>query len=480
MIEYEPTIGIETHAQLLTASKMFCGCSTDYTLAPPNSLVCPVCLGMPGSLPVINQQAVEYVIMTGLAFHCQIADFSKFDRKNYNYPDLVKGYQISQYDLPICRNGWIDIQVDDHASHIGIQRIHLEEDVGKLVHVHGQSLIDFNRSGIPLMEIVTAPDFCTVEEVREYAVYLRQLLRYLGVNSGNMEEGALRIEANVSIHPVGTTAKGTLVELKNLNSFRALLHSVEYEIKRQTQVLNDGGSVRRETRGWDEAKEVTVSQRVKEHAEDYRYFPEPDLPPLEISRAWVQQIEAKMAELPEARRLRFMSQYELTPYDADLLTEERAVADYFERAVAVGQSQDVTPKAIANWITGDVFHLLHSTNEEISACKIAPEQIPELVLLVNQNVITAATARRVLEAMFHSGGMARDIVREKGLAQISDHVKLAHVIDEVIAANPDAVSDFRNGKDTVLRFLIGQVMRATMGKANPNLATEMLKNKLNQ
>jgi aspartyl-tRNA(Asn)/glutamyl-tRNA(Gln) amidotransferase subunit B len=435
---------------------------------------------MPGSLPVINRQAVEYVIMTGLAFHCQIAEFSKFDRKNYNYPDLVKGYQISQYDLPICHDGWMNVQVGDQVTCIGIQRVHLEEDVGKLMHERGQSLIDFNRSGVSLMEIVTAPDFRSAEEVREYAVYLRRLLRYLGVNSGNMEEGALRIEANVSIHPVGTTTKGSLVELKNLNSFRAVFRSVEYEIRRQTQVLNAGGSVRRETRGWDEAKEVTVVQRSKEHAEDYRYFPEPDLPPLAISRGWVQQIEATMTELPDVRRRRFISQYELTPYDAGLLTEERALADYFERAVAAGTSKGVSPKASANWITGDLFHLLHAVNTEISASKVPPEQIPELVLLVSNKAITTSTARHVLKVMFETGETARDIVLQENLVQISDQNGLASVIDEVIAANPDAVVELRAGKDTVLRFLIGQVMRATKGKADPNVATAVLKKRLRE
>jgi aspartyl-tRNA(Asn)/glutamyl-tRNA(Gln) amidotransferase subunit B len=477
-MEYEPTIGLEAHAQLLTASKMFCSCSADYAAAPPNSLVCPVCLGMPGSLPVINRQAVEYVIMAGLAFNCEIAKFSKFDRKNYNYPDLVKGYQISQYDLPLCRNGWVEIQVGEQTRRIGIQRVHLEEDTGKLIHVRGQSLIDFNRSGVPLMEIVTAPDFRSVEEVREYALKLRRVLRYLGVNSGNMEEGALRIEANVSIHPVGTTTKGTLVELKNLNSFRALWRAVEYELKRQEQVLHEGGTIRRETRGWDDVKEVTFPQRSKEYAEDYRYFPEPDLPPLEIPREWVAEIQAKMPELPDARCRRFMTEYALSAYDANLLTDERSVANYFEQAVNVAKPKAIPPKAVANWIVGDLFHLLHEANVELTDIRVSPEQLVELIALVNANVVTTNTGRHVLKTMFESGKAARDIVAEEGLTQISDADRLSAAVDKVIAANPDAVTQYKAGKDAVLRFLVGQVMRATKGKADPNLAADLLKRKV--
>ena len=478
MTEYEPTIGIEAHAQLLTTSKMFCSCSAEYASAPPNSLVCPVCLGMPGSLPVINQRAVEYAIMTGLALHCQIAEFSKFDRKNYNYPDLVKGYQISQYDLPICYHGWAEIEVGEQTKRIGIQRVHLEEDTGKLIHMRGSSLIDFNRSGVPLIEIVTAPDFCTVEEVREYAVNLRRVLRYLGVSSGNMEEGALRIEVNVSLHPAGSQTQGTLVELKNLNSFRAVWRSLEYEIKRQEQVLRGGGSVRRETRGWDDAKEVTFPQRSKEQADDYRYFPEPDLPPLEVAREWVERIRGGMPELPDARRRRFSAEYELSAYDAGLLTEERAVADYYEQAVALARGTGISPKAIANWVIGELFHLLHAQGMEITAIKVTPEQLAELVALVNENTITAATARHVLAVMSNSGKAARDVVAEEKLAQIAHQDSLAPFVDAVITSNPSAVAQYRAGKKAVLRFLIGQVMHATQGKADPNLAAEALRKRL--
>ena len=479
-MEYEAVIGIETHAQLLTASKMFCGCSADYTLAAPNSLVCPVCLGMPGSLPVINRQAVECVIMTGLAFRCEIAEFSKFDRKNYNYPDLVKGYQISQYDLPICRNGWTDIQVGEQTKRIGIQRVHLEEDTGKLIHVRGRSLIDYNRSGVPLMEIVTAPDFASVEEVQEYARKLRAVLRYLGVNSGNMEEGALRIEANVSIRPVGSVIKGTLVELKNLNSFRAVWRSAEYEIKRQEELVRSGSSVRRETRGWDDAKEVTFPQRSKESADDYRYFPEPDLPPLEIARQWVDEMQAKMPELPEARRRRFIARYSLGGYDAGLLTDERAVADYFEQAVTAGEAKGISAKTIANWIKGELFHLLNVANVGIATTKVSPTQLVDLLALVGENAINTNTGRRVLEVMFETGRPAHDIVAEEGLAQIADKHALSAVVDQVLCENPAAVAQYKQGKETVLRFLVGQVMRATKGQADPNRATEMLKEHLSR
>jgi len=475
---YEPTIGIETHAQLLTASKMFCSCSTDYTSAPPNSLVCPVCLGMPGALPVINRRAVECVIMTGLALNCHIAEFSKFDRKNYNYPDLVKGYQISQYDLPLCRDGWVEIQTGDQVRRIGIQRVHLEEDTGKLMHVSGQSLIDFNRSGIPLMEIVTEPDFVSVEEVREYVLKLRRILRYLGVNSGNMEEGAMRFEANVSLHPTDVAKKGTRVEVKNLNSFKALLRSLEYEIKRQAEILRKGGTVHRETRGWDESRGVTFLQRSKEFADDYRYFPEPDLPPLEIAREWVEQIRMGIPELPDARRRRFISEYGLTAYDAGLLTDSRPVADYFEQAVTAGQSRGIDPKTIANWISGELFRLLHAADVSITAVKVSPEQFVELIALVKDKVITMSTGKRVLETMFNTGKDANAIVAEEELAQISDADTLSPIVDEVIAGNPDAVAQYQAGKESVLRFLVGQVMRATRGKADPNLAADLLRRKL--
>jgi aspartyl-tRNA(Asn)/glutamyl-tRNA(Gln) amidotransferase subunit B len=512
-MDYAPTIGIETHAQLLTASKMFCPCRTGYTSAPPNSLVCPVCLGMPGSLPVINRRAVECVIMTGLALNCHIAELSRFDRKNYSYPDLVKGYQISQYDLPLCCDGWLEVQsrgrgkaspavvgvveyrphatdpaqnagrstsggMECRVRHIGIHDVHLEEDTGKLVHVAGQSWVDFNRSGIPLMEIVSEPDFTSLDEVREYVLKLRRILRYLGVCSGNMEEGAMRFEANVSLHPAGSSEKGTRVEVKNLNSFRALLRSLEFEMQRQENVLREGGTIHRETRGWDDVHTVTFVQRSKETADDYRYFPEPDLPPLEITQGWVQQIRAAMPELPDERCVRFVSTYGLSAYDAHLLTDERPVADYYERAVAAGQPAGVDAKAIANWITGELFHLLHDENLEIGAVQVPPEKLVQVVTLLQEGQVTMSTAKHVLDVMFHTGKAAREIVAEEGLIQISDAGDLSAIVEEVIATHPDAVTQFRSGKETVLRFLVGQVMKATEGKADPGLAADLIKHRL--
>ncbi len=477
-MEYEPTIGLETHAQLLTASKMFCSCSADYSATPANSSVCPVCLGMPGSLPVINQRAVEFAIMTGLALNCHIAEISRFARKNYNYPDLVKGYQISQWDLPICHGGWLEIRTDGDTRRIGIHDVHLEEDTGKLVHVDGQSLIDFNRSGVPLLEIVTEPDFTSLQEVHEYVFRLRRILRYLGVSSGNMEEGAMRFEANISLHPVGASEMGERVEIKNLNSFKALWRALEHEISRQEKVLREGGTIDRETRGWHETRGITYVQRSKEFADDYRYFPEPDLPPLEIRPEWVERIRAGIPELPDQRRQRFMSEYQLSEYDARLLTEERPVADYFERALPKARRKGMTPKPVANWITGELFRLLNDNNLDITAIKVAPAQLAEVIALVEDKVITMTTGKHVLRTMFDTGRAARDIVEEEGLAQITGEDQLAPIVDQVIATNAEAVAQYKRGKDTVLRFLVGQVMRATRGKADPKVATDMLKQKL--
>jgi aspartyl-tRNA(Asn)/glutamyl-tRNA(Gln) amidotransferase subunit B len=361
---------------------------------------------------------------------------------------------------------------------IGIHDVHLEEDTGKLVHVAGQSLVDFNRSGVALMEIVSEPDFTSVEEVREYVLKLRRILRYLGVSSGNMEEGAMRFEANISLHPAGSSEKGTRVEVKNLNSFRALLRSLEFEVQRQENVLREGGTIHRETRGWDDVLGVTFVQRSKETADDYRYFPEPDLPPLAITREWVQEIRAAMPELPDERYARFMSTYGLSPYDARLLSDERPVADYFERAVAAGQPEGVDPKAIANWITGELFHLLHDGNLEITAGRVSPEQLVQLVALLQEGQVTMSSAKHVLDVMFKTGKAARAIVAEEGLIQISDAGHLAAIVDEVIAAHADAVTQYRSGKETVLRFLVGQVMKATKGTADPNLAANLIKLRL--
>jgi aspartyl-tRNA(Asn)/glutamyl-tRNA(Gln) amidotransferase subunit B len=473
-VDYEAVIGIEVHAQLLTESKMFCRCSADYAAAEPNTHVCPVCLGMPGVLPVINEKAIEYTIMTALALNCQIPEFSKFDRKNYFYPDLPKGYQISQYDLPLSRDGWLEIEAGEEVKRIGINRVHLEEDTAKLVHLDGHSLVDFNRAGVPLMEIVSQPDFRSLEEIRPYVTKVRTILRYLGVSSGDMEKGAVRFEANVSLRPVGTTEYGTKVEIKNLNSFGAVLKSLAYEIERQRRILGAGGTVDQETMGWDEARDVTVVQRSKEYAHDYRYFPEPDLPPLVLSREWVEGIRARLPELPDAKGDRFMEQYGLSRYDASVLTAERPVADYFESCVRAYADA----KAVANWITGELFRLLKAIDAGIEAVKITPDALAELLTLVEKDTISISVAKNVFGEMFKTGRSATQIVQEKGLAQISDIEELSRIVEQVIAENPGPVAEYLEGKEPVLRFLVGQVMKATRGQANPHLVNELLKEKL--
>ncbi|HEX9077112.1 MAG TPA: Asp-tRNA(Asn)/Glu-tRNA(Gln) amidotransferase subunit GatB [Anaerolineae bacterium] len=478
-MDFEPVIGLEVHAQLLTHSKMFCGCSADYAGAPPNTHVCPICLGMPGSLPVINKTAVEYTILTALAFHCEIPEFAKFDRKNYHYPDLMKGYQISQYDLPLSRNGYVLVDDAGEEKRIRIRRVHLEEDTAKLFHVDGTSLVDVNRSGVPLMEIVSEPDMHSVEEARLYSLKLRQILRYLGVSSGDMEKGAMRFEANISLRPRGSTGLSeTRVEIKNLNSLRAMEHSTEFEIKRQARILEAGGRVEQETMGWDESRGVTYPQRSKEEAHDYRYFPEPDLPRLEVSREWVREIRSKLPELPDERRTRLMREYGLSAYDADVITAERAIAEYYDRAVAAGRARGVDPKTIANWVTGELFRLMKDKGLEIEQVKIDPAQIPALISLIQSGTITNTIAKQVFDEMFANGSAPGDIVTQKGLGVISDANALAVIADRVIAENPKPVKEYLAGKEATLKFLVGQVMKATKGQANPNLATDLLTQKL--
>lgn len=473
-MEYEAIIGMEVHAQLLTKSKMFCRCSADYAAAEPNTHVCPICLGMPGVLPVINQKAVEYTVMTALALNCRIPEFSRFDRKNYFYPDLPKGYQISQYDLPLSRDGWLEIEVGGEIKRIGIERVHLEEDTAKLVHLGRHSLVDFNRSGVPLMEIVSRPDLRTPEEARQYLTKLRTILRYLGVNSGNMEEGAMRCEANISLRPLGSKGLGTKVEVKNLNSFHAVKMALEYEIERQRKILEAGGTIDQETMGWDEARGITVVQRSKEYAHDYRYFPEPDLPPLVLSREWVEELRAKLPELPDAKRDRFVEQYGLSRYDASVLTAERPVADYFEACVRAYPDA----KTVANWITGELFRLLKAADMGIETAKITPEALAELLTLVENGTISIRIAKDICTEMFETGRSAAQIVKERGLVQISDAEELSRIVEQVIAENPGPVAEYLGGKEPVLRFLVGQVMKATKGQANPHLVNELLRKKL--
>jgi len=478
-LKYEAVIGLEVHAELLTQSKMFCACRVVTSeAAAPNSVVCPVCSGMPGVLPVINRQAVRYTIMTGLALNCTISEFSLFARKNYFYPDLPKGYQISQYEYPLCKNGWLEIDLQSgERKRIGIRRVHLEEDTGKTIHVDGKSLVDLNRSGVPLIEIVSEPDLRSAEEVHAYAKKLRAILRYLGVNSGDMEKGVIRFEPNISVRPLGSAEFGTRTELKNLNSFRALLRGTEYELARQEKVLESGGQVEQETRGWDEARGVTVAQRSKEYADDYRYFPEPDLPPLIVDPAWVEEIRASLPELPDAKRERLEREYGLSREDALRLTDEKAVADYFEEATGAQRSRAQTA---ANWILTDLFRHMNDAGQSIESVKVRPGALAGLIDLVESGAINAITGKRVLGEMFESGESARAIVERAGLAQISDAGMLEEAVRKVVEANPAEVEKYLSGKETVLGWLVGQVMKETRGKANPNLAREALLKQLSE
>ena len=477
-MEFEPVIGLEVHAQVLTQSKMFCGCSAAAFGAPPNSHVCPVCMGMPGALPVINQAAVEATILTAVALNCSIPEYAKFDRKNYMYPDLMKGYQISQYDLPQSRNGWLEIESEGITKKIGIRRVHLEEDTAKLFHDGaGSSLIDMNRAGVPLMEIVSQPDLHSAEDVKQYATALRQILRYIGVCSGDMEKGALRIEPNISLRPKGSVELSQArVEIKNLNSISAMFRAVEYEIARQGKILRAGGRVLQETMGWDEARGVTVPQRSKEEAHDYRYFPEPDLPRLHVTRAWVDEIRARLPELPQAKRARYVNELGLSAYDAGVLSAERAVADYFDRAVEIGTSKNVSPKALANWLTGEIFANLDG---DISTLKIAPAQLVALIARINDQTISGTQAKTALLEMMATGKDADAVIQEKGLAQVSDRAPIQAAAQQVIENFPKEVQTYLSGKETVLNFLVGQLMKATKGQANPALAREMMQEKLN-
>jgi aspartyl-tRNA(Asn)/glutamyl-tRNA(Gln) amidotransferase subunit B len=482
-MNYETVIGLEVHAQLLTKSKMYCRCSTDYASAAPNTHVCPVCLGLPGVLPVINRQAVEFTIKTGLALNCTISEFTKFDRKNYSYPDLMKGYQISQYDEPISKRGWLNIDVGGEKKKVGITRVHLEEDVAKLLHRSNPngddySLVDVNRSGAPLMEIVGEPDLRSPEEARQYLIKLRSILQYLGVSTGNMEEGSFRCDANISVRPAGNPELAVKVEVKNMNSFKAVYLAMEYEAKRQRQAIANGERIVQETRGWVEEKGQTVSQRSKEYAHDYRYFPEPDLPPLIIGREWVEEIRAKLPELPEARRDRFMAEYNLPQYDADLLTGSKLLAEYYEDCCKI--RGDVSAKDISNWLLGEASRIMNENNIDIVKFR---EMIPHshFVYLLKQQllgIVNSTTGKTVLEEMFLTGKTADIIIDEKGLLQISDTNELEKVVDEVINSNVQAVADYRAGKEQAVKFLTGQIMRATKGRANPKLVNEVLQKKL--
>jgi len=483
-MDFETIIGLEIHAQLLTKTKMYCRCSADYASTPPNTHVCPVCLGMPGVLPTINRQAIEYTMMTALALNCTISDFTKFDRKNYPYPDLMKGYQISQYDTPIGHHGWVNIEVNGHQKRVELTRVHLEEDVAKLVHRHSSngesySLVDVNRSGVPLMEIVGEPDLRSPEEARQYLIKLRTILQYLGVSTGNMEEGSFRCDANISIRPENSQESTAKVEVKNMNSFRAVYRAMEYEANRQRKAAAEGKKLVQETRGWVEEKGKTVSQRSKEYAHDYRYFPEPDLPPLVLDSRWVEAVKSKLPELPDARRDRFVSEYGLPLYDADLLTSSKLMADYFEKYMELPPHNDLRlkhAKLIANWILGEFSRLLNATNTDVKFMdhKVSPQQLYSLIRLMESGVVSGLNAKEVFKEMFNSARAAQDIINERGLTQITDTLTIGEEVGEVISNNTQAVADYKSGKEQALKFLVGQVMKATGGTANPKLVIEEL------
>jgi len=483
-MELEPVIGLEVHAELRTKSKMFCGCAVvDSISAPPNTAVCPVCTGMPGTLPVVNQMAVEYGLRVALALGCTVNPVSIFARKNYFYPDLPKGYQISQYEEPLAVNGELVIQTSEGEKSIRVRRVHLEEDTGKLTHVNGGSLVDLNRAGVPLLEIVSEPDMRSVEEARAYAESLREILRYLEVNSGDMEKGVIRFEANISVREKGTDVFNTRVEIKNLNSFRALERATAFEIERQSEILASGGEVEQETLGWDETTETTYSQRSKEDAHDYRYFPEPDLPPLVVDDSWLKRAREELPELPRAKYQRFIERYGLTEYDASVLTSDKSIAEYFEETVN-HKSKIVNPKSIANWMTGELFGLMNqagaSYGEKITIAdlKVRPEALAELVGLVTAGEINQSTGKTVLSEMFQSGKRAAEIVEERGLKQLSDENLIAQLVEEVLAENPEQVDSFKAGKETVANWLFGQVMSKTAGKANPQVVRAELERQL--
>jgi aspartyl-tRNA(Asn)/glutamyl-tRNA(Gln) amidotransferase subunit B len=470
-MQFETVIGLEVHAQLLTDTKIFCGCSTKFG-APPNTHVCPVCLGMPGVLPVLNKKVVDFTIRAALATGCSVAGRSVWARKNYFYPDLPKNYQISQYELPIAEHGHLDIEVEGDKKRIGITRIHMEEDAGKLVHDPNApvSYVDYNRTGVPLMEIVSEPDMRTPEEAAAYLKALRDILVYLEICDGNMEEGSFRCDANISLRPVGQKELGVKTELKNMNSFRNVARALEYEIRRQSAVLSDGGSIRQETRLWDAQGGKTVSMRGKEEAHDYRYFPDPDLLPLVVDQAWIDKTRDELPELPKAKRERFVADYGLTEYDAGVLTSSKAVAQYFEDTVAAGAE----PKAASNWITSDMMGALNAEGLDIADAKITPVALAELIKLVAEGTLSSKLAKEVFGHMFASGQSASSIVEEKGLKQVSDSGELEGVLQKIFDANPDEVAQFKAGKNKLIGFFVGQVMKQTKGQANPKMVNELV------
>jgi aspartyl-tRNA(Asn)/glutamyl-tRNA(Gln) amidotransferase subunit B len=474
-VKYEVVIGLEVHAQMLTDTKIFCGCSTKFG-SEPNTQTCPVCIGMPGVLPVLNKKALRFAIKTGLATDCSISSFSRFARKNYFYPDLPKGYQISQYELPVCEHGCIGIIVDGSVKTIGITRIHMEEDAGKNIHEGAgtYSFVDLNRAGVPLMEIVSEPDIRTPREAVDYMKKLRAILRYLDVCDGNMEQGSLRCDANISVRPIAQTEFGTRTEIKNINSFRFVEKALEYEIKRQIKVIESGGRVVQETRLWDPDRGVTEPMRGKEEAHDYRYFPEPDLVPVIVEKEWIDEIKASLPELPDIKRDRFVTEYGLPETDADLLVSEKPLADWYEEAVKLGGQ----PKSVANWIMGDLMRLLNADNKIIEDCSLKPNQLVDMLRLMDNGTISGKIAKSVFEEMYATGKDPEGIVKEKGLLQISDSGEIEKAVDDVIAKNPKETERFKAGEEKLLGFFVGQVMKVTRGKANPQMLNDLLRKKL--
>ena len=478
-MKYEAVIGLEVHTELQTKTKIFCSCRTSFG-ADPNTNVCPVCLGLPGVLPVLNKKVLEYAVRAGLALNCEISRFSKFDRKNYYYPDLPKNFQTSQFDLPICEHGYLDVEVEGEKRRIRITRAHMEEDAGKLVH-HGTSitdsdysLVDYNRTGTPLLEIVSQPDMRSAKEAVAYMEKMRAILQYVGISDCRMEEGSLRCDANVSVRPVGQKELGTKTEIKNINSFKGVERAIEYEAMRQAELLEDGGKVVQETRTWDEKEGVTKSMRTKEEANDYRYFPEPDLVPFTVSDEYIENIRKSLPELPDARKERYMKEFGLSSEDAVFMTNDKATADYFEAAVDAGAD----PKACVNWLMGEFASQLSTDGIEISKAPVSAENLAALLKLISKGTISGKIAKKVFATMWKEGGNPEEIVKAQGLVQISDTAELSKLVDEVVGKNPKAVEDFKAGKKKAVGALVGQIMKATKGKANPRVINELLNKKL--
>ncbi len=471
MTSYETVIGLEVHAELSTQTKIFCSCSTEFG-TPPNTQTCPICLGHPGVLPVLNRQAVEFAMKAALALNCNIADVSKFDRKNYFYPDLPKAYQISQYDQPIGTDGWLEIELDGKKKRIGITRVHLEEDAGKLIHSDSGdgTLVDYNRVGVPLIEIVSEPDMRSPEEGRAYLEKLKQIIQYTGVSDVKMEEGSLRCDANISLRPVGSTPFGTKTEMKNLNSFRNVERALKYEEERQAQVLSDGGTIVQQTMRWLEDQGRTKVMRSKEEAHDYRYFPEPDLVQLQIDEAWKGRVKDSLPELPDARRDRYMSDFSLSAYDAGLLTASPKIADFFDQVAAAGAD----PKSASNWVTSELLGYLNNQGKELEETRITADSLARMIQLINKGTISSKLAKKVFKELVEQGGDPAKVVEEKGWVQISDEGKLKEIVSDVLQAHPQSVIDYKNGKDRALGFLVGQVMKSTKGKANPKMVNQLI------